>query len=63
MEGKQLLKFYDTAENKMHDDFETDYALDLVQMLCDYAIDTEIKAAVKNTDSAQNIKDNTKIRK
>ena len=31
-EGKNLLKFYDETEsnNKMHDDYKTDYALDLV---------------------------------
>jgi len=36
-EGKKLLKFYDKSENetrqnenKMHDDYQTDYALDLV---------------------------------
>jgi hypothetical protein len=47
----------------MHDDYETDYALDLVQMLCDYAIDGEIKRAVADRDSAQNMKNNEEIRK
>jgi hypothetical protein len=53
-EGKELLKFYDKNEgqNNMHDDYETDYALDLVQLLCDAAINGEIKQAVADRDSA-----------
>ena len=47
----------------MHEDHETDYALDLVQMLCDAAINGEIKRAVAERDSTQNNKANEEARK